>query len=270
MRKASFFILVSLLLLVSSCGTYKRLGYLQDMEQDITYSMPLQPDAIIAKGDKLSIQVVCGTPELAQPFNILNGTSVSSAIIEDKSADAKNAPESANEGYEVDKNGDILFPVLGRMHIEGLTIKQVKEKIESQIISRRYIKDPVAVIRFTNFSFTIIGEGGTGVYQVPDGRVNIFEALAMSGDLTMDAVRDDIWVVRTVDGKRRLHTINLKTKDCYYSPAFFIQQNDMIYIKPKNNKFDNTVSNRMSVLTMIISAVSATVNALIWTTYLSK
>lgn len=260
---------MSLLLLATSCGTYKRLGYLQDMEQDITYSMPLQPDAIIAKGDKLSIQIVCSTPELAAPFNILNGTSVSSEIIEDKSTDGK-APETATEGYEVDKNGDIIFPVLGRMHIEGLTLKQVKDKIESQILSRRYIKDPVAVIRFTNFSFTIIGEGGTGVYQVPDGRVNIFDALAMSGDLSEDAVRDDIWVVRTVDGKRRLHTINLKTKDCYYSPAFFIQQNDMIYIKPKNSKFDNTVSNRFTILTTIISAVSAAVNALIWSTYLSK
>jgi len=269
MKRVSLFILMSLLLFATSCGTYKRLGYLQDMEQDITYSMPLQPDAIIAKGDRLSIQIVCGTPELAAPFNILNGASVSSAIIEDKSTDAKNTTET-NEGYEVDKNGDILFPVLGRMHIEGMTLKQVKEKIESQIVSRRYIKDPVAVIRFTNFSFTIIGEGGTGVYQVPDGRVNIFDALAMSGDLTEDAVRDDIWVVRTVDGKRRLHTINLKTKDCYYSPAFFIQQNDMIYIKPKDSKFDFTTNNRISILNTVISAVSAAINAVIWSTYLSK
>lgn len=266
MKKISILILLSLALMATSCGTYKRLGLLQDMEQDITYSMPLQPDAIIAKGDKLSIQIVCGTMELAKPFNIMNGTSVSSGVIEE----ADKSSDFVNEGYEVDKNGDIIFPVLGRMHIEGMTLKQVKERIESQIISRRYIKDPVAVIRFTNFSFTIIGEGTNNIYHVPDGRVNIFDAIAMAGGLSEDAVRDDIWVVRTVDGKRRLYTINLKTKDCYYSPAFFIQQNDMIYIKPKDTKFDKVVSNRMTVLSTTISAIGTAINAIIWATYLLK
>lgn len=275
MRKYLIFILSAMLVLLSSCGTYKRLGYLQDMEEGITYSMPIQPDAHIAKGDKLSIVVACSTPALAVPFNILSGVSPIDPVASTGGNSGSSASESSkgpevSEGYEVDKNGDMDFPVLGRMHVEGMTLAELKEKIETQIIQRRYIKDPVVAIRFTNFKFTIIGEGGVGVYTTTDGKVNIFDALAMSGDLTEDAVRNDVWIVRTVDGKRRLWTIDLQTKDCYYSPAFFIQQNDMIYVKPKDNKFDTVVNNRWTVINSIIGVFGTALNAMIWMGYFAK
>lgn len=275
MRKYSIFILSAMLVLLSSCGTYKRLGYLQDMEEGITYSMPIQPDAHIAKGDKLSIVVACSTPALAVPFNILSGVSPIDPVASTGGNSGSSGSESTkgpevSEGYEVDKNGDMDFPVLGRMHVEGMTLAELKEKIETQIIQRRYIKDPVVAIRFTNFRFTIIGEGGTGVYSSTDGKVNIFDALAMSGDLSEDAVRNDVWIVRTVDGKRRLWTIDLKTKDCYYSPAFFIQQNDMIYVKPKDSKFDTAVSNRWTVINSVIGVFGTALNAMIWMGYFAK
>ena len=278
MKKAMILLFAALAMLASSCGSYKRLAYLQDMEPGIDYSMPLQPDAIIAKGDRLSINVVCSTPELAAPFNILNGTAMATAQITGNGFNSQNNQLSteggtnaeSNEGYEVDNKGDLTFPVLGKIHVEGMTLKQVKERIESQIVSRRYIKDPIVVVKFTNFKFTILGEGSPGIYSVPDGRINIFDALAMSGDVSQDAVRRDIRVVRTVDGKRRMYNIDLTTKDCYYSPVFFIQQNDMIYIMPKNAKFDSTVNNRFTIFNSIITGLSTIVNALIWSTYLSK
>ena len=96
----------------------------------------------------------------------------------------------------------------------------------------------------------------------------MFEALAMVGDLTEDAQRDDIWVIRTVDGKRRLYTINLKTKDCFYSPVFFLQQNDMIYVKPKNNKMDSAIDAGISVFTTILQTLMTGVNSVLFFKYL--
>jgi len=268
MKNYTLLVLAAVLLLTSSCGTYKRLGYLQDMEPDIDYSMPLQPDVIIAKGDKLDIQVVCSTPELVAPFNIMNGVNMMPAESVGSEGMQVAESQSARDGYEVDRNGDILFPVLGRIHVEGMTLKQVKARVENLIIAKRYVKDPVALVKFLNFKFTILGEGKAGVYSVPDGRVNIFEALAMSGDMTELAARDQVMVVRTVENKRRVYNINLKTKDCYYSPAFFIQQNDMIYLKPKDNKVDGNATGTLTVLNTIFTGTSAIVSAIIWSTYL--
>lgn len=275
MKRFPILALLALALVASSCGTYKRLAYLQDMEPGIAYSMPQQPEARIAKGDKIAIIVACSTPDLAIPFNILSGvapidpvTGASSATVGTSSIGMQTTEMPA--GYEVDANGDINFPVLGRIHAEGLTLSELKGFIEEQIIAKRFIKDPVVVATFTNFKFTILGEGGKGVYSSSDGKVNMFDAMAMSGDLKEDAVRTDIWVIRTVNGKRQLYTIDLKTKDCYYSPAFFIQQNDMIYIKPKDTKFDITVNNRWTVLNSLIGVLSTALNAWLWLQYMVR
>lgn len=275
MKRIVILALVAMTLAATSCGTYKRLGYLQDMDPGVSYSMPQQPDARIAKGDKMAIIVACSTPDLALPFNILNGVSPIDPVTGDNSTTegitaTGMQPSNMPAGYEVDANGDINFPVLGKVHAEGLTLSELKTYLEAQIVEKRYIKDPVVVATFTNFKFTILGEGGVGVYSSPDGKVNMFDALAMSGDLTDDAVRNDIWVVRTVDGKRQLYTVDLKTKDCYYSPAFFIQQNDMIYVKPRNKKFDQTVNNRWTVLNSLVGVLGTALNGWIWLRYMMQ
>ena len=249
---------------ISSCGAYKRLGYIQDMESDLDYSMPAQPDAIISKGDRLNIVVNCSTPELAAPFNVLNGVYNPSKSTEEgvKVGDASDYQLS---GFEVDKQGNINYPILGVIRAEGLTLKELKGVIENQIMERKLIKEPIARVSFANFKITILGEAGKGIYNIPEGKIDIFGALALSRDLTDDAVRNDIWVVRTREGVRRLYRIDLTTKDCYYSPAFFLQQNDMIYAKPQNHKFDKTVENSLTLASSIISALATAVNIFFWT-----
>ena len=275
MKTFRFILLAVLLTAVTSCATYKRLGYFQDMEPGVAYSMPQQPDAHIAKGDKLNIVVSCSTPTLAAPFNIASGVQAvdptSAAGSSEVRADAVGARLTGgemDEGYLVDESGNINFPVLGIVHVEGMTLKELKEDLESQILSSRYIKDPYVHVSFVNFQITFLGEVGSGNYTVPNGRINMFEALAMVGDLTEDAQRDDIWVIRTVDGKRRLYTINLKTKDCFYSPVFFLQQNDMIYVKPKNNKMDSAIDAGISVFTTILQTLMTGVNSVLFFKYL--
>ena len=253
----------SAVLLLSSCGAQKRLGYLQDMTTDVTYDMPLQPDAIIAKGDKLSISVYCSTPDLAAPFNLSTGMLSSGS-----SASAEAVGE--NNSYEVDKSGNIEFPILGKIHVEGRTLNYLSENIQNELISRRYMKDPVVKAEFSNFKYTLIGEISSGVHYVPDGKINIFEALAQAGEPNESALRTDVAVIRTVDGTRRMYTIDLTTKDCFYSPVFYLQQNDMVYLKPRKNKYDTRINDVKSTVQTIMQTVSSLLNTILWYTIYTR
>lgn len=258
------------LMAISSCSAYKRLGYLQDMEPGIEYSMPVQPEAVITKGDRLNIFVTCSNPELAAPFNVLNGVYDQEEV---PGSGVRVSKEDASDlgGFEVNEKGNIEYPILGELHVEGLNLKELKDMISGRIIDGKFIKEPLVRANFANFKIIVLGEDNKeNVYDVPDGKMNIFEALAKSGDLTEDAVRDEVWVIRTREGNRQLYTINLKTKDCYYSPAFYLQQNDMIYVKPRNQKFDRQVSNRLSVVSTVLSSVAIAFNIFFWGSNLAR
>lgn len=254
--------------LLCSCGTYKRLGYLQDTQIEASYSVPDRPQAKIAKDDELAIVVSCASPVLAAPFNVVSGVYSLNADTREESLDI--APTNAPK-YPVSESGDIVFPVLGTLHVEGLTLKQVKDLIEGELIRRSYIKEPVVTVEFANFQITVLGEvNSVGIVNISNGSVNIFELLAMSGDLTMDAKRDDIWVIRTTPGRRQTYSINLKSKDCYYSPVFYLQQNDMVYVPPKDNKMDNAASNTKSWIESVLSFISTIVTTMLWVTIYTR
>lgn len=267
MKLYRIIILAFVIAAASSCAAYKRLGILQDMKADVEYSMPTAPAAKIAKGDKLSIQVHCPTPELAAPFNVMNGifipeaTSASGRPIGVKVSEG--VEESNSGGFEVNQDGNISYPVLGEIHVEGLTLKEVRQAIETQIVDRKLIKEPIVDVKFTNFKYTILGESGKGVYNAPDGEMNILDALADAGGIFDDGIRDEVWVIRSDNGKRRLYTINLKSKDCFYSPAFFLRQNDLIYVKPRNGKFDETVRNTWTVVSSVSGALGVGISTAI-------
>ena len=249
--------------LVSSCAAYKRLGYLQDMTPDVSYDMPLQPEATIAKGDKINITVYCSTPALAVPFNLSTGVSAVDPVTSSISTDI--GPESpAGNSYEVDNGGDITFPVFGKIHVEGQTLVWLKSYLESELIDRKFIKDPVVTAEFTNFKYTLIGEIDSGVHYVPTGKINIFDALADAGEPYETGLRNEVCVIRTVDGKRRMYTIDLTSKDCYYSPVFFLQQNDMVYVKPMKNKHDATITQRLNVVSTSASLLTSLLNTFLW------
>ena len=246
---------------VSSCGAAKRLGYLQDMETDVAYDMPLQPEAIIAKGDKMSITVYCSTPALAAPFNLSTGISTVDPATSNIGTEIVAA---ADNSYEVDNSGQINFPVLGKISVEGKTLSWLKEYLEEELISRKYIKDPVVTVGFTNFRYTIIGEVSSGVHYEPSGKINIIDALANAGEPNESALRNDIRVVRTVDGQRKMYSIDLTSKDCFYSPVFYLQQNDLVYVKPRKDKHDAKVNNTISVVTTVTSLLATLLNTFLW------
>lgn len=235
---ARLLLLAATIASVASCGSYKRTVYLQDMDTNTTYLVGPRADTKIRQDDILNISVSCKSPALAAPFNVLTGTQVVNPINGETSF--KTDLEKP-QGYLVDKNGNINFPVLGMLHVEGMTLPELREWISKLIIKGDYIKDPIVNAEFVNFQFTVLGEIQSGNYTVNSGSVNIFEALAMARDLSDNAQRKDVWVIRTEGGTRRVYSLDLTSKSCYESPAFYLQQNDMVYVKPYKTKADAKV-----------------------------
>ena len=251
--KKQWILAVAALLSLASCGSYKKLTYLQDMEVLTTYDVKEQPHVLIGVNDKLRIVVTCQEPTLAAPFNLSTG--VFSVNPETGESVTKLSSE-AESGYVVDNNGDIDFPVIGLVKAEGLTLEGLREDLIDKIIETKYIKDPIVLVEFMNFQFTVLGEANPGNYNVPNGHINLLEALALAGDLKPSAKRDDVWVIRTENGQRMVYSVDMRSKDLFESPAFNIQQNDIIYVKPLKSVKDADATKRSSVITTVISALS--------------
>ncbi|MCQ2142575.1 MAG: polysaccharide biosynthesis/export family protein [Bacteroidales bacterium] len=247
-----FTTILGVIAFLGSCSP-KRLTYLQDMDPLQTYEVAERPDAHITVGDKISITVTCSNPALAAPFTIVSGLSVVDPITGQVTM---SSPDQA-KSYTVDKKGDINFPVLGYIHVDGFTIKELEDYITNAIIESGYIKDPVVLAEFTNFQITMLGEIGTGNYIINSGSINILEAIALGGDLQDTAMRDKVWVIRTENGTRRVIVVNLLSKDLYNSEAFYLQQGDVIYAKPRKTKFDPTTRFVFSTITSGVSLISS-------------
>ena len=219
--KKQWILAVAALLSLASCGSYKKLTYLQDMEVLTTYDVKEQPNVLIGVNDKLRIVVTCQEPTLAAPFNLSTG--VFSVNPETGESVTKLSSE-AESGYVVDNNGYIDFPVIGLVKAEGLTLEGLREDLIDKIIETKYIKDPIVLVEFMNFQFTV--------------------------------KRDDVWVIRTENGQRMVYSVDMRSKDLFESPAFNIQQNDIIYVKPLKSVKDADATKRSSVITTVISALS--------------
>lgn len=261
--KTKLYLLSSLavvVMLLSSCATRKDLLYLQDMEETQEYPVVQKYEAIIHRDDKLSIVVSCKNPELALPFNMPgqggysvdpSGNITTTPAV--SSGNSKNQP-----GYLVDVNGDIDFPILGKLHVEGLSRNQLTNMIKRQITDRELLKDPIVMVDFLNFKFTVLGEvGGVGTYEVSGDRINLLEALAMAGDLTPQSKLDRIGVIREYGNKRRITWHDIRSKDIFTSPCYYLQQNDIIYVQPTKAKAQELDQRRTYVFHTILSTVTS-------------
>lgn len=228
MKKLELLLLLALGMIAASCGSTKKITMLQDMDTKTVYTAQEAPQAKIRKGDKLTIYVTCKNAALASPFNLVVGTQ----NVNETDGTISNVAENT-KGYVVDQNGDINFPVLGMLHIEGLTLEELKNDIQNRIIAKNYIKDPIVLAEFINFQITTIGKIGNSVHTITNGSVNIFEAVAMSGGLQDNSLLDDVWVIRTEGNKRNIYSLNLQSKACFDSPAYYLQQGDIVYVKPR-------------------------------------
>ena len=251
----SLFLPTLILLLLSSCGSQKDIAYMQDGEYlKYTEQPPFLYDAHILPKDLLTITVHCSEPELAAPFN-LNGSLQSPAT----TGSTGNTPQQT---YLVDNNGDIDFPILGKLHLGGLT-KGAAETVICERLKAFLKEEPIVNVRMVNYKISVIGEvAHPGTFTISNEKVNIFEALAMAGDMTVYGIRDKVKLIREDNqGKREIITLNLNDSDIINSPYYYLQQNDILYVTPnktisKNSGISNSTTIWISVVGTLVSLAS--------------
>lgn len=250
-----YLFIISMTTILFSCGTKQDIVYFQDA--DIVgssrainnYNPTIRPD------DLMTIVVSALDQDAARPFNL---TSVSFT------SETGEVGRVAQQTYLIDTNGNIHFPVLGTLKLAGLNRIQATALIKDLLTE--YIKDPIVNIRIINFKVTVLGEvARPGSYTIPNERITIIEALGLAGDLTIQAERKNILLIREENGKKTYNRINLTSEEVFNSPVYYLQQNDVIYVEPNNSRAKSStvgpnVSATLGVISTLFTAVALVIS----------
>ena len=255
--------LMCVVVLCTSCASSKKVVYLQDVvplkQQDIEQKY----EVYIHNDDLLAIMVNSKNPELALPFNM-------PMVSYQLGSGSTNSGSQRVLGYLVDGNGDIDFPILGKLHVAGLTRMQLTEMIKQRLIEGDLIKDPIVTVQFLNYKVSVMGEvNRPGSFNISGDRITLLEALSMAGDLTIYGRRDRVAVIREKDGKRTILMHDLRSSDIFNSPCYYLQQNDIVYVEPNKAKTGQSRINSNNSVGVWLSAVSvlASVTSLLVTMF---
>lgn len=227
MKRISILMSLLMVLLLSSCISTKKVAYFQNRESvDIGLSKGLY-DAKIMPKDILQIKVFTITPEASEPFNLLKTNTTSSTSYQNDLSSVYN--------YLVDNSGDIYFPVVGKIHLGGLSKNEAEKLLKSKIAPFMSEKEDFLVhVRMINYKYSVIGGvNKPGMFTTQNEKVNIIEAIAQAGDLTLYGERDKVFLIReNSEGEKEFHQLNLNDANIISSPFYYLQQNDIIYVEP--------------------------------------
>lgn len=260
--KFSIYLLLGIsFLFLNACKVGQRIVYVDDMKADTNYIITDVKPLLIQKNDRLSIFVSAKNPELAAPFNENVEAFDVGANGEVVTREVRNPLKN---GYLVDLNGDIEFPILGTISVEGKSVNDVKNLLREKLISAKYINDPIVKVELTNLKINVIGEvKNIGVLDVPDNRINLLEAISRAGGLTTNASAQHVVVIREDNGTRKKTIVDLTSQDVFTSPVYQLQQNDIVFVEPKDNvptpKDDmnwRLLTIGMSVVTVVFTALN--------------
>ncbi len=235
MKAAKAIGILALAAAMAACTSYKKVPYLQNSEivDMVEYPNSLY-DAKIMPKDLLTITVATTDPQAAAPFNLTIPSNVSNA-------NTSLTSQPVLQQYLVDNEGNISFPVLGPLHIGGMTKSSVEDMIQEKL--KPYLKEtPIVTVRMVNYKISVLGEvAHPGTFTVSNEKVNLMEALAMAGDMTVWGQRDNVKLIREDgQGQRRIVELNINDADIIHSPYFYLQQNDVIYVTPNKQKAKNS------------------------------
>lgn len=260
MKLKHIILLAVLGLLFSACQT-PHLGYFQDVKDNQTEQMAPPKSVTIQPGDKLSILVSSKNPELAYLYNL--------PIVGHYSASTSRGTLSTSQvaSYTVDESGNIDFPILGEMHIQGMTRSELAHYVKKELISKDQIKDATVTVDFLDLYFSVMGEvKNPGRFNFDRDQVTIIDALSRAGDLTIYGRRDNVLVMREQGDKQLAYRLDLtNAQSLYKSPAFYLQQNDVIYVEPNKRraKESTEIGNAFSSPSLWISAASLIMSIII-------
>jgi len=232
----------------SSCKTQKAFGYLEDFTDTSGKMQVKYPEPLIQKNDVLSILVYSEAIDQGVTDNMYNIANAGAS--------------SATAGYVVDQDGNITFPRLGKIKSEGLTKAQLSEEIRKRLTGQ--LSNPSVIIRLLNFKITMLGEvARPGPITLPSEKVTILEALGLAGDVSIYGKKDDVVVLREVDGAVEHGKVDLSSKKIFESPYYFLRQNDVVLVNPNKNKArlnDQVFNQRLGVAFGIINTIALLYN----------
>lgn len=240
--------IVASLLLATSCSTPKNITYFPELNTGAVVQAERQLEIRVKPEDKLSIIVNTQDPALSALFNLvqiqnrIGGTTSSTRTV--GSSNALSGNQIAY--YTVDSFGDINFPVIGKIHIAGMSREEIANYIVEELVGRDLVKDPIVTVEFANTGISVIGEvASPGRYEFNKDKLTIIDAIAMAGDLTINGLRENILVMRNVGyGKQEAYRVNLlNAQELASSPVFYLQQDDIIYVEPNDKKKRETTPN---------------------------
>lgn len=230
-------------LVLGSCSTSKQISYFQDLrpgESELPLTAPTE--IRIQPKDKLSIFVNSQDLRLTNLFNL-------PIVSQQVGQESPLGTSRGVSGYTVNSKGDIDFPVLGALHVQGMTREEVAAHIKKELQSHNLIKDPVVTVEFMNLSVNVMGEvNRPGRYDIDKDNLTILDALSQAGDLTIYGKREKVLVLRNENGTQRVYGINLcSANHLYSSPVYYLQQNDVVYVEPNDTKARQSTVNGNNV-----------------------
>ena len=247
----SLIIMFIYLVMVSSCVNTKKTTYFNDIQNGVYKTAYDAPLPVIHKNDLLGIYVSSLNADATQIYNAPSLPTTTSA--------SANGSTSQNVGYLVNEEGKIQFPGLGKIQVEGLTIKQLTDNLVDSLTQKKLLVDPLVTIRFLNFRVTVLGEvSNPTVITVPNEKISLLEAIGLAGDLTIYGKRDNVLLIREEEGKKIVRRINLNDPAVLTSAFYYLKSNDVVYVEPNRNKVAS-VSNFRQLLPAFIATLSVLV-----------
>ena len=252
--------MMALPLLLAGCTSYRNVPYLQNPEAVNSFAekLPLY-DAKIMPKDLLTITVNTTDPQAAAPFNLTTQTALNIAQSQN------NYSQAALQQYLVNNEGLIDFPVIGRLKVGGLTKNEAEALIRENL--KPYLKEvPIVTVRMSNYKISVLGEvNRPGTFTVSNEKVNILEALAMAGDMTVYGVRDSVKLIRESEtGQREIVCLNLTNATVVTSPYYYLQQNDILYVTPNKAKAKNSDIGSSTTLWFSATSILISLVSLLW------
>lgn len=243
-------LLLAALLQLAGCVTPRKMALFQGMEYDVRYEATPPEEIKLQPLDRMEILVTSENPQLAAPFNAsLNYEESASAQVR------RTVP------YEVDRDGCIDFPKIGPVNVVGLTTRELGDLLAEEMKTRGYIKDASVKVTLENFEVTVVGEKNQIVSV--NGGMNLLQLLARAGGPDIRFRMDDVMVVRTENGSRMAYKVDLRKKEVFDSPVFYLRQNDIVYFKPRNVIRDPNLAVLTGLISPVLSGVSAITSVLI-------
>lgn len=240
-------LILTLATLAASCVTTRKIVYLQDMEHGTQIELEDRFEAVIAPYDELDIIISSSESEMAQPFNIYGALSGAGAT-----------RSGQGLSYLVDQYGNIELPVIGELHVAGLTRLQLQDKVRQILVDGEYLADPFVMVRFRDYKIFFLGANGGKAINITNERCTLLEALALSGDMSIYTNRSKVVVMREVDGKMVTRFLDPRSSKVFNDPFFMLQQNDFIITRNTGYRNFQQSYSQAGTIFSIFSTIAST------------